>query len=443
MIHSNAVRVAAVGSRLPWGGIRLGIVVLGGLLVLQSSPELDATKLAYLLVSLVALGAGLRRIVAAGLGWRSGRYGQLLVLDAALIGLLGGSFLVAQGHGTPPVDWFRDVVSYALFAAIPVLAWDAGTSSSSRFLVTLLVITGIMASASWTLEWLNRRELADLPIDRLFLPAGRIATALYALALAVAIHARGLAWRWAVLAGAVLGLLFVSGTRSSLLVLLVPLMIALLVRARPWSHKGVILASHLAAALVVFVLVGNVLAGTGTHSPDAPVDGEQAPAEGAAERIGSIGTLAERPLDDASVRERIAQYRAAWDLFASSPVVGVGPGHVIEWTDVSGYPRSDFTADTPLVLPAKFGVVGLVVVGLVAVAYVAYLAGAVRKLGWVPATLALGAFVLGTGVGLPLGMAVEDKAFSFALAMLLAIVIAEMAGRVEPSKIGKLSVHGS
>ena len=36
------------------------------------------------------------------------------------------------------------------------------------------------------------------------------------------------------------------------------------------------------------------------------------------------------PVSDASIKERLARYHAAWSLFLSSPIVGVGPGHSIE-----------------------------------------------------------------------------------------------------------------
>jgi O-antigen ligase len=127
---------------------------------------------------------------------------------------------------------------------------------------------------------------------------------------------------------------------------------------------------------------------------------------------------------DPSVRERVAQYRAAWQLTVSSPLVGVGPGHEIEWVDVSGFPRHAFTADTPFVLPAKFGIIGTVIVGLVVAAYGLYVADLVRRHSWTPETLALFGFAVSICLGLPLGMPLEDKAFSFALVLLLAVAIA-------------------
>lgn len=124
------------------------------------------------------------------------------------------------------------------------------------------------------------------------------------------------------------------------------------------------------------------------------------------------------------MKERIAQYRAAWNVFVTAPLIGAGAGVRFEWVDVSGNVERNFTADTPLVLPAKFGLLGTIVVGLLALSYVQRIRLSVRRFGWaipsVAATL-FGALML---LGVPLTMALEDKALSFAIAILLGIVIA-------------------
>jgi O-antigen ligase len=139
------------------------------------------------------------------------------------------------------------------------------------------------------------------------------------------------------------------------------------------------------------------------------------------ERLQSIEALASDP----SLTERVAQYSAAWQLFLSSPVIGVGPGHSIEWTNVSGISRREFTADTPLVLPAKFGVVGTIVVLLLVIAYLRLAVRRGRREGWNAGQLALLGYGVFAVVSLPLGMPLEDKAFSFGLTALVAFALIE------------------
>jgi O-antigen ligase len=131
------------------------------------------------------------------------------------------------------------------------------------------------------------------------------------------------------------------------------------------------------------------------------------------------------PTTDASVKERIAQYAAAWSLFATSPIVGVGPGHAIEWIDISGNRRSAYTADTPLVMAAKFGILGIAVFAGFAAAYVRTARDALRLDRRSTVSLALVGFATVAIVSLPLGFLVEDKGTSLALILLLALAFGE------------------
>ena len=159
------------------------------------------------------------------------------------------------------------------------------------------------------------------------------------------------------------------------------------------------------------------------------------------DRYGSLPATIGNPVSDASIKERVAQYQAAWGLFLSSPIVGVGPGHSIDWVDVSGYPRSGFTADTPLVLPAKFGLLGILVFIGFGVAYAATLKTALRRDRRSAVTLTLVGFGFLAIVGIPLGFLVEDKGSSLALMLLLALAFAQ--GSPDPDDGAGTSVAGT
>lgn len=414
------------GAGLPWGAIRLGLVVVGGLLVLQSSDRVDPPKLVYLVVAVTAFAIAVYRIVASRREIPPA-YLRLLLASSALFAVLALSFAVAASNGTPTIDWFRDALAYGLFAAVPVLAYDAASPRGRRFLTVLLVVVGVVATASYALVWLDRRGLADLPVDRLLLPAGHVAIALYVFGVAAAMTRGQGAYRWALLAGAIIGVLLATGTRSSLLLFVAPVAIAIVMRPwKPWRTLR-ILGLHLLVALLVFAGLNVVLepavigpAVTGSGQPRTPDAGD---------RFESLDDLATSPGTDPSVRERAAQYQAAWTLFLSSPVVGVGPGHEIVWTDVSGARRNEFTADTPLVLTAKFGLIGTVLVAAVTVASIAVVRRLVGRSGRPTESLALFGFATAALVSLPLGMPIEEKGFSFALAMLLAVALSAAGPR--------------
>lgn len=445
------------------GRVRIGFMVFGGMLALQSSQQLDATKFAYLAGSVVCLVGALAAVWRARASPEVRRASAWLVSSAALAVLLAASFLVARANQTPITDWVRDTAAYALFAAVPVFALDGRASATRRLLVGFLVAAGILGGLSWAIEWLGRRDILDLPFDRLVFPSGQLPGVLYLFALATAFASGRRGARWAILAGVVLGLFLVTGTRSSLLMLVSPLVMAAYAgRDRIRSSLRRYLAHVLVAGVVMLVfqlaLALPVLIGPGqgvgeprstaATEPDGsgaasePDGSGPAPIPGAdvlGERFGSLPEVIGNPISDGSIKERLAQYRAAWALFVASPIIGVGPGHAIEWIDVSGYPRADYTADTPLVFPAKFGLVGVFVMLGVVYAYGATLRTALRRHRRSAITLTLVGYGVATVVGLPLGFPIEDKGASLALMLLLALAFGENA---EPGAVGAAELEG-
>ena len=422
---------AGIGAR-----IRLPFVIFGGMLALQSSPDLDLTKIAYLVGSILCL------VGALATAWRTRRTRQVrevapwFVAAAALYGLLALSFAVSMAHGTSTTAWIRDAAAYGLFAAVPVFALDGHLSVPRGMLVGMLVIAGLLGGLSWAVEWLARRDILDLPVARLVFPSGQLPGMLYLFAMGMALTAHRRA-AWTVVAGTVLALFLITGTRSSLLLLAGPLaMVVVAFRTQLRSVLTPVLSHVVVAAVVVlafqFALTGLAALAEPAREPGDPDIGSPTASPGPnilGDRFGSLPSLVGSPGSDASITERVAQYAAAGELFMSSPIVGVGPGHPIRWTDVSGYPRSDFTADTPLVMPAKFGVVGILVFAGFAVAYGATLLDAVRRAPRSPVTLAVVGYATTTLVGLPLGFAVEDKGASLALMLLLALAWSDMRAR--------------
>ncbi len=425
-------------SSLADGRLLVLVVVLGGLVTLQSSNNLDASKVAYLLlvaVSLVGAAVGAR-------WWLSDHRAEIsapwLASVASFAALLVLSLAVSRAHNTPMSSWLRDAATYALWAVAPVFGLACARTASRRWIIAFFVVCGSLASISFTVVWLGRRNLLDLPIARIVLPTAGLDYALLALATALALAG---AWRrswWAIGAGTVLGLFFVTGTRTSLLLLAVPIG-AGLIAGRPWRRaartlmtEGVVaVAIFFAAATGISLANGTLTFPIGLPGPTvsaapsgAPMTSPQptAPPNELVGRVNTVGSLLTNPGADQSLQERLSQTKAAWQAFLTSPLVGVGPGYTFPWTGSSGLAHNDFTLDTPLVYIAKFGLVGLIPLLLFAAAYLRLTRELWRRR---PRTEVELLAVAGYGIVLcaisVLGAPMEDKGVSFAIILLVGL----------------------
>jgi hypothetical protein len=455
--------------RIPWAAIRIGFVVLGGMLVLQSSGTLDVSKVIYLAGVLVAASAsGLKVVrnrshpaVQASRAW--------FAWSAALILLIAVSFLVSHANGTQGLNWLRDAATYGLVALVPVVALDAAISLPRRGIVVVLVALGLLGACSWAVVWLERRAILELPLDRLLYAAPQIPITLYLVAMATAIVLGRSGLSWALLAGVVLSAFLITATRSSLVFLTGPAIMAAAAgwRRLPISLAWILVHSFLALALLLafqaVVRPGSAApaervfeglpgqpaepsggpaipaiaspnpANASPYPPNASPSPVGVDASATAkpdvikDRIGEIGKVLAAPQTDASFRERVAQYAAAWRLFWSAPFLGVGPGYLIEWTDASGVSRAAYTADTPVVYLSKFGLAGLAVLSLLIWAYTRTLVVILRATGRTVASLTMIGFATISVAMMPFGFPLEDKGTSLALIVILALAFMEFA----------------
>jgi hypothetical protein len=144
------------------------------------------------------------------------------------------------------------------------------------------------------------------------------------------------------------------------------------------------------------------------------------------ERFDSIGTVLTG--QDVSMQERLSQTRAVWAVFLTSPIVGGGLGVSIPWTDPRGVYHTDnaFTADTPILVFAKFGLLGsllLVALGWAVITTVRSLGrgGRATRDSW----LATIAFASALVVLMPFGWQLEDKGTALAVVLVLAFGLVE------------------
>jgi hypothetical protein len=453
-------------STLPFGVIRLAIIVVGGLVVLQSSPGLGLPKIAYLVVAGVVAAGSVRNI------WRlrdSPIFDAVrpwLIVSGLLILLIAISLPVSLANGTPIAQWLRDASTYGLFAAAPVFALDAAASGRRGLLLGLTVAFASLGALSFGIYWITLRNLAALPFSQLVLPTASLPTVLFLVSLAAAIVDRPRRLAWILLGGITLGLFLVTGTRSALLILAAVPVIVVMAGRPGWRGSAVasISIAAVAAVFVVTVQAGFVsasrqlpppidvatptnaaptTAGASTSGPP-PVGASPAatpsptpltlppPTNPNANVLQRIRDFLASPARDGSIRERVIQYGVAWELFASSPVLGVGLGHPFAWTRLDGSSRVDFTADTPLVLPAKLGILGVAWLALLAAVWVTFVRRLRRTGVTIPGLVMAGWATVIVALAWT-GMAVEDKGFSFALMLVLALGLIELQARPAPT----------
>jgi hypothetical protein len=387
---------------------RILFIVFGGLLTLQSSSGVGSTKLLYLAGVFVSFAGALFRFSQSKDASVRAFAAPLLRVSAAMSALVVISLLVARGHDIARVDWLRDAAPYVLFALTPIFALDAHWAFRRRGLIRMLVVAGLIATASFSTNWLQQRHIAHLPFEQFALSSFFFPAALFAFATASALHARARRIRWLFLAALVFALLVVTGTRSTLILAVAPIVAAF--GARRYLSARVTRLVLLAPAAVLVIAVAVVSVVQVTNASTSIIS----------KRITILKETGTST--DASYKDRQAATRAARDVFYEHPVFGSGPGTYFSWQVTNGEQRSEFVVDSPVSFPAKFGLVGLAVILFLALEYGSFMRAAFRFEHPRPETLALGAFAVLAVLDSFLTNPLEDKGFTLGLVLLLALV---------------------
>jgi O-Antigen ligase len=414
-----------------WNGrTRLILFVFGGLLTLQSSDGLNLPKLLYLLACCVVAGSATWSLRDVRFDRGSPEW-PWIVSSALLVGLVAVTLPVALLGGTSFVSWLRDASTYGLFAAAPIVAFDARRASSTRDLISLLMVAGLLASVSVAVRWFALRSILVLPFDRIVFPTGAVANALFVVSVAWAFRGPRIGWAGTAVAGFLLGVVLATGTRTALLVVVAPLAIAAALGRPAWRRmfvaSGLIILVTFATTSVIFysleaAAVGSPIPGTSAAGSPIPGTAPLSPQpQVITSRLGSLVDLVRDPSSQGSFRERLSQTRAAAAALLAHPLFGVGPGKDIVWVDDGGGTQQGYYLDTPLMFEAKFGFAGLAVFLLWAGCAVVSLRRLVCRDGWTPGALALLGYGALFAVGSALGPPMDDKGASFALAFVLAL----------------------
>jgi hypothetical protein len=388
----------------------------------------------------------------------------MLVASAVCFVFLTLTLIVARAHQVPSLLWLRDVAAYVLFAAAPLLAFDA-RRAGTRFIVASLTLAGLLGAASFSLEWMDRRSLSAFPVTHLLLPSGAIAAALFAYATSRILTRPSLEPPWLPVLGFIAGAMWITGTRSALVILAAPAAITvfgprtrLLARLRRALLAGptvgvlaLLFAIGISALAHVdlarsagrMISIANPLAtqvdpsAGPTTPPVAEFRASASPSQSAApESVAAVnvGPLATLPSAVAAqtFNERAIQTALAWQIFVANPIFGTGPGHVYIWKGESGLPLSSFSLDTPLALPAKFGIVGTGALFVLLLALAAHIRRAGTSAQWAASEAALLGYASIWIANLPLGFPFEDKGFSLGLLLLIVLTLQPQLGSRPP-----------
>jgi O-antigen ligase len=327
--------------------------------------------------------------------------------SGALFCLVVVSLVVATLNGTPFKPWLRDVSPYLLFATTPYFALDAARSLTAQRLRGFLVAAGLIASLAFAVTWFTNRGAAQLPTGWLGLPSVLLPASLVSYGAAAALRGGRRSFLWFLAAVAVVALLAVTGTRSAILLLAAPVAIVALARQEMARRVLRLIAGVPLVAVTAFGVA--ILVITVAHVNLSVLQS----------RLNLVSVTGTQY--DHSYVSRANEARAAFAMFRAAPLTGAGPGAPINWVDSFGIVRTTPTVDSPLGYLAKFGILGLVVIVVLAVAFV----GVIRVLRNAGAELtsrlsliAFGAVVLLWAV---LQVPFEDKGLSVGMLLLLAV----------------------
>ena len=380
--------------------LRLWFVVFGAALVFQSSSGVSAPKLAYIaglfLATAFALHEGTLPITRVALG------------TAALFGALT---VMAVLRGNAPLLVLRDGSNYFLLLVATPLAVHFGRRVSAATISRATVAVGLFGCYAFVAQWITNRGLGSLPA------VGLPSNALLGLGMAVActrvIDGRS-PGRWGAVATAIVASALLTGTRSLLLLMVIPLSCAVQVlRRSPQARRKAARSARTALVAIPIVLA--------VTFPIAAAIGVDTTA--ALDRIGTIGQASGSSKLDASLLERQNAQRVTWEGFTADPLLGRGPGTMWRSILYDGTAKETLTLDTSVVILAKWGIIGALGVVVFLAAWWRWLTGKSSPTHVRSVVTALAPFLLLQSI---LNAVVEDKGLPICLILLGAALVAEV-----------------
>jgi hypothetical protein len=410
-----ATIIAAVACR--FSSVRLVAIAAGGLLVLQGSEGISLPKLLYFGLILVSWLTAIDRLILR----RSSQtwdvpFRRLFLGSTLLIGLVCISAAVALDNGIQLVNWARDATPYAMLAFLPIIGIDCARDVSSRFILVLLSTVGTIAALGFLIDWLGRRGVSDIDLTKFSLSSFALIAAVFSVAIVRAASGPR-RWRWLALAAFALVSLLATGARTGIVLLAGLLGISS-------GRKRVRIPVH--ASLGVLAVL-TLLAVVSTPLVVARVSSDPA---FLSQRLEAALSFFQGS-SDPSYSDRAREYAETATQVSDHPLLGTGPGFLYPPIDVGDDPT--FTLDTPLITPAKFGLLGAGIVILLLVQVASTIPASRRLVGATQVGAALRGFGFIFLADLPFGGFVEDKGFSIALMLFIGLLVSVTRERVAAS----------
>jgi len=355
-ISAPPLRSIASHGRGRGADFRALFVLFGYLFLFQVDTVPGAVKFGFVGVSVgLAMLSGVavhrRRLIAS-----EGQQQTIhLVLIAIRIMVL---FMLAQltslsWSGVEFSDWTRDALNYALFPVAMIIGLDWGTASSARFVGRTAILIGIIGGVSFSVAWLERRGQAG--VEQFGLASAFVSFAGICLCLALYVARRQGQLRFLLLALVQIGLILLSGGRSALAYSAGLVVVALAINPLPLGRR-VLRGTAIATACVLgFVLVMQI--------SDSYAGGV------ATNRAQWFTRLADQGLSaiasDGSGVARARAYEWLTQLWLLHPLIGRGLGQALPSVATGFITPGLYTLDSPMVVLAKFGVLGTLVLVIV------------------------------------------------------------------------------
>jgi hypothetical protein len=396
---------------------RIAFVALGGVVVLGVSDTLSVDKIIYLCGCGLAVGVELLRLPSL-----SGTKTYTEMRTVLRVSFVFAVYVIVETAaavvgGVAPADAVRESASYLLFASIPLLALDASISVKREMSGALFLVATLLGTASYVVLWLSNRGLATTSVSRIALSGALPAALLCYLSAGIVLGRNRVLW--AIAAGVVLGLVLFPGNRSSFLLLVGPLTIALAGRAGRWRR---IVGLVVMGSVVALLAIATACYAARLLSVDTSVIASRYQSLIHPSGLGS----------DQSLQVRLTESRVGWSVFRSHLLFGSGPGYVFAWTNpFTGLQTRDPYIDSPLQFAAKFGLVGMLVWFGAMLAYGSLLVRLNRSPS-VPRSAALGFGAILAAWSI-LGPPMVDKGALLGLMLLLVLGLPDRGAAVDRS----------
>lgn len=389
---------------------RAAFIALGTLFLFQTEAVPSALKSAFVVLAvvfgLISLKAVLatyhlqtqvmRRVIRGIL------VAAVLCLGVALLGVVSSAWTLA-----PMELLIRDAINYALLPAVLVVGLDAGLSISFRAIAYTSIVVGLIGSVSTMVAWLQRREGEGSSFSQFGLASSFPVFVGVGVCLAMYYGSKRGRISWLILALVQMGIVVLAGGRQSIVVFAAALVIGTLMAQGSGGSRLSKITLTVAAAGLSLVLV---------------VEYSNSFAGGiAVDRFQFFSRLLSGGLDvvesDGSAVHRSRAYAWMFEVWQQHPLIGQGLGQSLRAVRTGEVTYGLLTLDTPLVVLAKFGIIGTaLLVGALTVVYRSIARFWGKGSGVLRTFLVLSLLFVVTS--LPNGFPVENRGFAvFALAL--------------------------